>query len=702
MAKVQDALWIRRNIARIRAYCGPAQVGGVLDPMSLVIAIALLAQLREYQGLATYSAATDMKWGFDVAIISGMLYACYRAGVTGRDWLLIDDLMHMDQQVVELHGLLSPIFMLGCGTAQGRSSSLPVFNSLLRSFADELAKAVPGGTCALLPPFAREALMAAAAGSPAASLSAPPSELSAVAALVDRISSMADGDVEPWDNTKRLTISSLESLPKLADRATVLEQLGTHSLGPLQYVDDGTTPCPSVGAVHAVLGSVNSSATSRYAHWAKAQFNMTKSVCLPLFGSPPPDEDALGCAVASIFRILGVSLDAYLTFVQLFGSMLGQGRSSFTSLFNSAESGGFSVPLLAAQVEIRLVPAVLFPAALVITIIAFESRLNRLQHEWARAVLGCRTGPCTNWALSRAQCGWVLRLGTRAIEYAIMAEARIHVLPRDHPAVLMAEAATSSLAYTWLRSVATLRGRVGGRTPIPSLLDFAPAVARLEAARADADERKHVLRRYRWEVVHPALQAYDRECYLRAASRVIVAFGVPFTHFQPLPSQTPSGLLCCDWGSSSWRLYRLWAVCRMTGRWPLPVLGQTELPESLQVCAACGQINISVTHPLLVCPGTLVLHQTLTAAVGSLYRDSQVAFLTAVFGHNAPPANRYQHILYVGKAILTSIASLSYIDQGDDDSTNADSSRLPTERIAMCTRAYEQIQTQELSDDDQT
>ena len=184
MAKVQDALWIRRNIARIRAYCGPAQVGGVLDPISLVIAIVLLAQLREYQGLATYLAATDMKWGFDVAIISGMLYACYRAGVTGRDWLLIDDLMHMDQQVVELHGLLSPIFMLGCGTAQGRSSSLPVFNSLLRSFADELAKAVPGGTCALLPPFAREALLAAAAGSPAASLSAPPSELSAVAALV--------------------------------------------------------------------------------------------------------------------------------------------------------------------------------------------------------------------------------------------------------------------------------------------------------------------------------------------------------------------------------------------------------------------------------------------------------------------------------------------------------------------------------------
>ena len=288
MAQVQDALWMQRNVGRLRTFCGSSQAGGVLDPVSLVVALVLLGQLREYQGLATYLAATDMKWGFDVAIITGMLHACHCAGVVGRDWLLIDDVMHMDRQVVELHGLLSPIFILGCGTAQGRRFSTPIFNSLLRFFADALVRAVPGGTCALLPPFAREALVLAAVQSPPASISAPPSALGEVEELVRHINAVAAGDTDPWWVTKCSTVSGLAKLPKLADRALALEQLGSSPLGPVQYVDDATTPCPSIGAVHAVLGQDCTSATSRYARWAKASFNTAKAGCLPLFGSPPP------------------------------------------------------------------------------------------------------------------------------------------------------------------------------------------------------------------------------------------------------------------------------------------------------------------------------------------------------------------------------------------------------------------------------
>ena len=74
MAQVQDALWLSRVSVLIDEYCGPAQVGGVSDPISLVIALVLLCQLRDHQGLPTYLALTDLQWAFDTASIDGMLF----------------------------------------------------------------------------------------------------------------------------------------------------------------------------------------------------------------------------------------------------------------------------------------------------------------------------------------------------------------------------------------------------------------------------------------------------------------------------------------------------------------------------------------------------------------------------------------------------------------------------------------------------
>ena len=61
MGQIQDALWMRRNVGRIQAFCGPAQVGGVSDPVSLVVALVLLGQLRASQGLSTYLVPTDLQ-----------------------------------------------------------------------------------------------------------------------------------------------------------------------------------------------------------------------------------------------------------------------------------------------------------------------------------------------------------------------------------------------------------------------------------------------------------------------------------------------------------------------------------------------------------------------------------------------------------------------------------------------------------------
>ena len=87
-----------------------------------------------------------------MAIHSGMLVNTFLAGVSGRGWLWIDDVIREDKQVLELHGLLSLTFVLACGTAQGRRFSVPLFNALLRNLKDLLLQAAPGGARAALPP----------------------------------------------------------------------------------------------------------------------------------------------------------------------------------------------------------------------------------------------------------------------------------------------------------------------------------------------------------------------------------------------------------------------------------------------------------------------------------------------------------------------------------------------------------------------
>ena len=83
--------------------------------------------MRAAQGLLCYLGFADFKWAFDVADLDGMRLGCLRLC-----------LLTLDQQCVFLHGWLSSVFTLGCGTAQGRRFSVHVFNGLLRWLPDEV------------------------------------------------------------------------------------------------------------------------------------------------------------------------------------------------------------------------------------------------------------------------------------------------------------------------------------------------------------------------------------------------------------------------------------------------------------------------------------------------------------------------------------------------------------------------------------
>ena len=273
MARMQDALWIQRAASRFETFCGGGQMGGTLDPVTLVLTLILLAQSRHSQGLATYLAFGDLKWAFDLADVPSMKLNCFMAGIVGQAWLLIDDIMDSDTQCIEVHGLMSALFVLTCGTAQGRTFSIQLFNGLLRWLPDEIEKVLAGGARASLPPFARGCLIKAGEHWPPLDLSGVPGNPELLSSLVEGLTMLAHSETTPWPATQHRLVALLSNLPRLADRIALVERLGSCALGPLQYIDDLTAACPSLGALRAVLSNEADSACSRYASKAKAAFN---------------------------------------------------------------------------------------------------------------------------------------------------------------------------------------------------------------------------------------------------------------------------------------------------------------------------------------------------------------------------------------------------------------------------------------------
>ena len=64
MSAVADALWTQRKRPTLTRYCGAGQQGGVGDPLLVLLALLLHAQLRGAHALPTYWALTDLRWAF--------------------------------------------------------------------------------------------------------------------------------------------------------------------------------------------------------------------------------------------------------------------------------------------------------------------------------------------------------------------------------------------------------------------------------------------------------------------------------------------------------------------------------------------------------------------------------------------------------------------------------------------------------------
>ena len=122
------------------------------------------------------------------------------------------------------------------------------------------------------------------------------------------------------------------------------------------------------------------------------------------------------------------------------------------ALLHAAETGGFPLPVTAAQVPTRVVSALSYPAPLLAaTPQAFHS-LNELQASWARRLLGCGIAGAEDVPspVVVTQFGWPLRLGTLFQERCSMARARLLALPPAHPGARVFAAARAATATTWV------------------------------------------------------------------------------------------------------------------------------------------------------------------------------------------------------------------------------------------------------------
>eukprot|EP00438_Fugacium_kawagutii_P003600 Skav221608 [mRNA] locus=scaffold1698:941151:944102:- [translate_table: standard] len=297
MAHVIDALWIQRNRQRLEMFAGPCQLGGVSSAILTVLALLLLAQARHHFGLATFLITLDLKWAFDVAPLDCMRLACIQAKIDFQSWLILDDILATDQQCVQLHGLLSSVFILGCGTAQGRRFSVHVFNSMLKWLADAVQAQVPHGVCLTVPEGLSNAMRLSLTDSAPidwVSRASSPNVIQHAISFVQERLTLSPGFSSKLEITEVLT-----SLNKHADRAALVESLGEYRFHCFQYVDDAVVPCASQGDVAAIVNRDPTSAASIYAAKTKSKFHYgaAKTCCLPVLDCPEVLPEGLDCDV---------------------------------------------------------------------------------------------------------------------------------------------------------------------------------------------------------------------------------------------------------------------------------------------------------------------------------------------------------------------------------------------------------------------
>ena len=459
------------------------------------------------------------------------------------------------------------------------------------------------------------------------------SPLNSLSTSVDYVRSLLSRD----DQTGVVpeVVCLLRSLAKQSDRGAVVESVAQSKFHALQYVDDTIVPCGSQGDVVAVVNKTPSSACSRYALRTKSRFHyaVSKTCSMAILHSPELVAEGLDCEVVQQKLLLGVLVDAQLTFDPSLDVTLARGWSSFVSFLQVGRSGGLSLPVLATQTETRVVSKMLHLAPFLFLAQGAFHKLNRLQWRWGKMLLGVADSNAIRQPMVCAQCGWKYRLGTTLAIEVVMTLARLEFLRRDHPLRILHQTLAASTAHTWWDKAKDWLSGLVLPWPCPSILECGMFTRLdIEEAQGDSQLRQRLLKRYRQDIVLPLFTEFDRIHFFVAASRPLEGFGWSPLQLNLMPVDWAS-LIHCDFFQETYSAayVQCWALVRSSARWPLPLFG---LPNSFPLyhTCRCGEADATVKHVLCHCPCTawcsLAVHFCDSLAPG---RQEPAMFLRFLF-----------------------------------------------------------------------
>lgn len=155
------------------------------------------------------------------------------------------------------------------------------------------------------------------------------------------------------------------------------------------------------------------------------------------------------------------------------------------------------------------------------------------------------------------------------------------------------------------------------------------SVSELHGATYNPALRKMVLRSYRHDVVKPLLLDLDKQHLMESIIEPVPTFGFSLVDLGFYEVRLEWEMFDHASVQTSHFNFRAWSLARITGRWPLPLLGKAELPQHI-ACPACGREDVSVLHMLGGCSATQQLYRNFRARGPS--RSSRREFLQHLFG----------------------------------------------------------------------
>lgn len=238
-----DALWLDKTQEVMRSFAGAEQAGGSMDPMLVVIAVVITAQLRAKLELPTFMTIADLRQGYDVAWHDAIRVLAKQEGVSGRWWLFLDSQLSRDAIQMRVGGVVGPARNV-CGHAigQGRKAAVQLFGLLTRPLTNLLHDHSQAVGIA----FPEVALLGLSAAKPLADVPQEGGQGAAEMAFRAKQAMADKRGVEWW----KREIGGAETEE---DRLGLLEAVAvTHGPRIFQFIDDSITAQGSLQGVRVV------------------------------------------------------------------------------------------------------------------------------------------------------------------------------------------------------------------------------------------------------------------------------------------------------------------------------------------------------------------------------------------------------------------------------------------------------------------